>query len=81
MTEAVGILGAVLLALCGVPEVLRSWRRGYSDIGLGFLGMWLAGEVLLMWYVLATTADPILLVNYGFNVVLTLELLRLRRKR
>jgi len=81
MTELVGIIGAILLAGCAIPEVARSYRRGYCDLGWGFLLTWLLGEIFVFIYVLLTSLDLILLANYGGNIGLILILIRYTLKR
>lgn len=75
MDSLTGWLGGLLLAICGLPQAIASWREGHSQ-GLDpiFLWCWFIGEVLLLWHVLSLyglnwLAAP-LLVNYAFNVVL-----------
>ena len=74
MTTIIGTIGSILLALCGLPELIRSYQRKKADIGWGFLNMWLFGEILLLAYVFMTYVDIILLLNYGANIVIILGL-------
>ena len=71
MIELIGILGSLSLALCGLPMLIKAVKEQHAKgVSSGFLILWLLGELLLVTYVLMTTADWILLLNYGFNVVL-----------
>jgi len=72
MIELVGVLGAAFLGLCAVPQAVRCWRtRSAADLSWLFLWLWLAGEVLTAWYVIAShSGDPVLLANYLLNTVL-----------
>jgi hypothetical protein len=64
--DAVGWLGAGLLALCGLPLLL-----GTKAGDRWFLDLWLAGEVAMFFYVLDRTPDAWpLLANYAFNSAL-----------
>jgi uncharacterized protein with PQ loop repeat len=81
MTELIGSLGAVLLALCGLPELVRSYKRKRCDIGWGFLGSWLIGEALVLIYVVLTSIDFILLANYSANLVIILGLIYYKIRR
>ena len=81
MIEVVGILGAILLALCGLPELIRSYRRKYCDIGWGFLGTWMVGELLVLVYVLMTSIDWILVANYGGNILIISGLIYYKIRR
>jgi len=73
--ETIGWIGAMLFALCGLPEAWRSWRRKRCDVGWAFLSMWLGGEALTLFYVVAKEGlinlMP-LIVNYLLNIVFIL---------
>lgn len=67
--ETIGWLGAVCFAMCGVPQAWESYKNGHSDgMTWGFLGLWGAGEVLTLIYVLPTWQWP-LIFNYLWNLV------------
>lgn len=76
-----GWVGGVLLAVCGLPQAVASWRQGHSDgVDWAFLLMWFVGEVFLLVHVLDLyginwLAAPLLL-NYAFNLVLVGIILR-----
>jgi uncharacterized protein with PQ loop repeat len=68
MLELVGWAGAVLLAVCGVPQAVHSFKHKHSfGLTWTFLLMWLIGEVLTLLYVLPTGRLP-LLFNYAANI-------------
>lgn len=77
----IGWTGGMLLAVCGLPQAVLSYRSGNSDgISWMFLWAWFIGEVFLLvhvWnlYGLNWLAAP-LLVNYALNVVLVGVILR-----
>ena len=70
--EIIGWFSAVLLAFCGIPEVIISLQTGDSGLSWYFLMMWLWGEILALIYV-ANKSKQIqllpLLFNYGLNIV------------
>lgn len=69
LMETVGWLGATLLAFCGLPQAVESWRKKSSHgITWGLLVMWGLGEVLTLAYVLPKMDMP-LLFNYSANTV------------
>jgi uncharacterized protein with PQ loop repeat len=71
MTRIIGLIGSILLALCGLPQAIQSIRTKSSDgISTLFLAMWGVGEVFILAYILLTTLDLILILNYSFNIVL-----------
>jgi uncharacterized protein with PQ loop repeat len=67
--ESIGWAGAVLLAFCGLPQAVQSWRtRSSAGVSWGFLGMWGVGEILTLAYVAPMSEWP-LIVNYSANIV------------
>jgi len=69
MIEVLGILGALALAICAVPQAILSYKQGHSDgMSSWTLGLWTMGEILTTAYILLTSADPILLMNYIANL-------------
>ena len=68
LMDMVGWLGATLLAFCGLPQAIESWRNKSSQgITWGLLGMWGLGEVFTLIYVLPKMDMP-LLFNYSANI-------------
>jgi len=67
--ELVGWAGSLLLAFCGLPQAIESWRTGSSSgVTWGLLAMWGVGEVLTLAYVMPKMEMP-LLFNYAANIV------------
>lgn len=67
--EIVGWIGAILFALCGLPQAIHCYREGHSrGLSWGFLSMWLGGELFTIAYVLPKGDIP-LLFNYFVNLV------------
>jgi len=67
--EALGWMGSVMLAFCGLPQAVESWRtKSSSGVTWGLLVMWGIGEVLTLLYVLPRMELP-LLFNYATNLV------------
>jgi hypothetical protein len=65
-------IGSLLLALCGVPQAWRAWRRPRSTRQLAwtFLVAWFLGEAL-MFAGMAPIASWPVLANYLGNTLLT----------
>jgi len=80
MTSVLGAVGSLLLALCALPEVISSIRKGYCGASNGLLFTWLLGECLTLAYVYLTSKDIFLLLNYGTNVILILVLVFYKTK-
>ena len=67
--EAIGYVGAFLLAFCSLPQMIYSVKEGNSDgISWAFLLMWLAGEVITLYYIWGDVRIPLLL-NYSANII------------
>lgn len=71
MTVLIGILGNALLALCALPQAIKSIRTGSAeDLSWGFLLMWGLGEIGAAVYAFAElNKDSLLLANYALNMV------------
>ena len=67
MTNIVVTLGSVLLALCGLPEAIASYKTKKCSVGWGMLLMWLFGEILLTIFAFQTH-QYVLLINYFANL-------------
>lgn len=68
--DAIGWLGAILLAVSGLPQAIKSLREGNSSgISHGLIWLWLLGEVAMLAYTIVSYADPILLINYAANLI------------
>jgi len=67
--ETIGYIGGILLAICGLPETIRTIKDGRCHLGWPFLFMWFFGEILMGIYTLKLWDGP-LLFNYGFNILL-----------
>ena len=68
MIDNIGLIGALLLAVCAVPEAYSSWKKGKSDISSGFLWIWLLGEIFTLIYVIPKFDLPLIL-NYSINII------------
>ena len=81
IVELIGYVGAACFAICAVPQALASWRQGHSNgISWMFLLLWTVGEVLTLAYIVATTAQPPLLINYTANLLCLCTILWYRAK-
>ena len=70
MVEIIGWAGAVLFALCAAPQAIYCYKNKSAEgLSWPFLLMWSGGEILTLLYIVFTTADIILLVNYVFNLL------------
>lgn len=82
--ETIGWIGAILFALCGLPQAWECYRTGNSrGLSWGFLGMWFGGEILTIIYVWPKGDIP-LLFNYFLNLVFLLVMVKFKiweRKR
>lgn len=76
--EVIGWVGSIMLALCGLPQAIKSYRtKSSKDISIWFLVLWLLGEVLTLVYVFPKLDWP-LIMNYSFNIGLICVILKYR---
>lgn len=76
--EIIGWIGAVLFAICGLPQAIQCYRDGHSrGLNWGFLGCWLWGEILTIIYVWPKQDWP-LLFNYFLNLVFLLVMVKFK---
>jgi uncharacterized protein with PQ loop repeat len=69
MMETIGWIGSILLAFCGLPQAIESWKTKNSDgLTWGFLGMWGMGEIFTIIYILPKWHWP-LIFNYTANII------------
>ena len=76
--EMIGWIGSVLLASCGLPQAIKSYRQQHAHgVSLIFLIMWLFGEVLVLIYVAPKGHWP-LIFNYTVNILFVVIILYYR---
>lgn len=67
--EYIGWIGSILLAFCGLPQAIESYRTKNSDgLTWSFLSMWGAGEIMTVIYILPKWHWP-LIFNYTANII------------
>jgi uncharacterized protein with PQ loop repeat len=71
ITEVIGYAGALMLALCGAPQLYKCFKDKHArGLSWGLVLLWLGGEVLTIIYLLmAGIMTAPLIVNYGFNLI------------
>lgn len=73
--ELLGWIGAILFAICGLPQALQSYRDKHSrGLNWAFLLAWFFGEIFTLIYVYPKSDIP-LLVNYSVNLVFLIVIL------
>lgn len=67
--ENIGWIGSILLAFCGLPQAIESYKtKSSTGLTWGFILMWLIGEICTLAYV-APKMDLPLLFNYSANIL------------
>ena len=67
--EYIGWIGSILLAFCGLPQAIESFKTKNSDgLTWGFLIMWGVGEIFTIIYILPKWHWP-LIFNYTANII------------
>ena len=65
----IGWLGSILLAFCGLPQAIESYKTKSSEgLTWGFIGMWFIGEIMTFIYILPQMVLP-LMFNYTANII------------
>lgn len=67
--EIIGWIGSILLAFCGLPQAIESYKtKSSAGLTWGFLLMWFVGEIFTIIYIIPKWHWP-LLFNYTANVI------------
>jgi uncharacterized protein with PQ loop repeat len=67
--EIIGWIGGILLAFCGLPQAIESYRtKSSAGLTWGFLIMWGVGELFTIVYVIPKWHWP-LIFNYTANII------------
>jgi uncharacterized protein with PQ loop repeat len=67
--ETIGWIGSILLAFCGLPQAIESYRTKNSNgLTWGFLIMWGVGEIFTVIYIIPKWHWP-LIFNYTANLI------------
>ena len=77
MIELLGWLGAALLAICGLPQLIKSSKSTITikGVSLLFLLIWILGEIFTLIYVFIKAFRWPLIFNYLFNILIISGLL------
>lgn len=72
LVEALGVIGPINLALCGLPQAIQVVRQGHArGMGWPFLLLWFSGEIFTLVFVVATMPNQWALIgNYAANSAL-----------
>jgi len=67
--DNIGWLGSIMLALCGLPQAIESWKtKSSAGLTWGFLLLWSFGEIFTFIYIMPKMDLPLLL-NYTTNII------------
>jgi uncharacterized protein with PQ loop repeat len=67
--ETIGWIGSILLAFCGLPQAIESYKtKNSAGLTWGFLIMWGVGEIFTIIYILPKWHWP-LIFNYTANLI------------
>lgn len=67
--ENIGWIGSILLAFCGLPQAIESFKtKSSAGLTWGFLFMWFVGELCTFAYILPKMDLP-LMFNYSANII------------
>ena len=76
LTETIGWVGNILFAICGIPQVIKTYKsKSAKDLSIIFLWLWFWGELLTGIYIV--NSDIIngishfpLYFNYFINILM-----------
>ena len=73
--EIIGYIGSILLAICGLPQAIESYKTKSSEgLTWGFILLWFFGEIFTFAYILPKMDLP-LLINYSANLIFLIIIL------
>lgn len=81
LNETIGWIGNILFAICGIPQVIKTYRsKSAKDLSVLFLWLWFAGELLTFIYIVVGDAETAtfhfpLYFNYMINIFMASFLL------
>ena len=74
-TDLVGYLAGLLLALCFLPQVVKTLRLKHADdVSMGMLGMTLGSAVLYELYAWLLGLWPVIIMNGIFGLLVLAEI-------
>lgn len=74
LNETIGWIGNILFAICGIPQVIKTYRsKSTKDLSVLFLWLWFAGELLTFIYIIIGDSETVtfhfpLYFNYIVNI-------------
>ena len=67
--EIIGWIGGILLAFCGLPQAIESYKtKSSAGLTWSFLIMWGVGEIFTVIYIIPKWHWP-LIFNYTANII------------
>ncbi len=81
LNETIGWIGNILFAICGIPQVIKTYRsKSAKDLSVLFLWLWFAGELLTFIYIFVGDTETAtfhlpLYFNYIANIFMASFLL------
>jgi len=81
MIDLLGWIGSICLGLCALPQAYHSWKtKSSAGLSLSFLVLWILGEIATLIYILCTTIQIPLIVNYSVNLICLLIIVKYWKK-
>lgn len=67
--EFLGWIGSFALAICALPQAIQCIKtKSAEGVSPYFLILWWTGEIITLVYIICTTMQWPLIVNYIFNI-------------
>ena len=75
-TEVVGYLAGLCLALCFLPQVIKTWKtKSADDVAMGMLLLTFASAVGYQYYAWQLELTPVLIMNAIFTLLVLAEII------
>ncbi|GJM07848.1 MAG: membrane protein [Lysobacteraceae bacterium] len=75
MTDFIGYAAGLMLALCFLPQVIKSWRtKQVDDVSMGMLLLSLGSASLYEIYAWQLGLTPVVIMNAVFGVLIMIEI-------
>lgn len=79
IAEISGWIGAICFSVCAIPQVIKCYKQGHAHgVDYLFLWLWFIGEVCMIGYTLILVDSLQLLLNYIFNLLCLVVILKYR---
>lgn len=74
--ETIGYAAAFCFVVCGLPQLVETFKKKTAEgLSLSFLLLWLAGEILMLIYIVLTSCQTPVVLNLVLNTIVVLGII------